>query len=200
MPLRRIIDQALRVVLFAIAASSMAQTNVALRDELLTLRELDQSGRMLMEETMRQHGHNSPEMRAVWDAQSQIDAKNLIRLKEIISEFGWPGQSLVGRDGSIAAFLILQHADHETQVEYLPIVRVAVEAGELARSAFAMFQDRILVTEGKPQVYGTQLYRNDTTGDLELFPIEDEANVDARRMEIGMIPLAEYVKLVRGDE
>ena len=178
----------------------MAQTNIALRDELLTLRELDQSGRMLIGEARRQHGHNSPEMRAVWDAQSQIDAKNLIRLKEIISEFGWPGQSLVGRDGSNAAFLILQHADHETQVEYLPIVRVAVEAGELERSAFAMFQDRILVTEGKPQVYGTQLYRNDTSGELELFPIEDEANVDARRMEIGMIPLAEYVKLVRGDE
>ena len=41
---------------------------------------------------------------------------------------------------------------------------------------------------------------DDTTGKCELFPIDDEAEVDSRRRELGMVPLAEYVKMVCGDE
>ena len=190
---------ALAVVLVVQTASVMGQTNVELRDELVALRESDQSGRMLIQDAVREHGHDSPEVRALWEEQSRADAVNLARLREIISEHGWPGQSLVGRDGATAAFLILQHADHETQVEYLPLVKTAVEAGEFERRHFALLQDRVLVGEDKPQIYGTQLYWDETTGRAELFPIEDEANVDARREEIGMMPLAEYVELVRGD-
>ncbi|MDE0453118.1 MAG: hypothetical protein OXI90_15300 [Gammaproteobacteria bacterium] len=192
------IASALVVVLVAQTTPVVGQANVELRDELVALRESDQSGRMLIQEAFREHGHDSPEVMALWEKQSQADAKNLARLREIISEHGWPGQSLVGRDGATAAFLILQHADHETQVEYLPLVKAAVEAGEFERRRFALLQDRVLVGEDKPQVYGTQLYWDDETGKLELFPIEDEENVDSRREEIGMMPLAEYVELVRG--
>ena len=106
---------------------------------------------------------------------------------------------MVGREAAIAAFLILQHASYETQVEYLPLVQAAVEVGELKGQWLAMLQDRILVSEGKPQIFGTQLRQDETTGGLQRYPIEDEANVDARREELGMIPFAEYVKIVRGD-
>ena len=179
------------------AVLAFGQTNVELRDELVALRESDQSGRALLQEAAREHGVNSPEVRALWEEQSQVDARNMARLKEIVAEHGWPGPSLVGREASSTAFLILQHADHETQVEYLPVVKAAVEAGEFRRERFALFQDRILVGEDKPQIYGTQLYLDDTTGQFEPYPIEDEANVDARRQELGMMPLSEYIQLVR---
>ena len=179
------------------AVLAFGQTNVELRDELLALRESDQSGRTLLQEAAREHGVNSPEVRALWEEQSQVDAKNMARLKEIVAEHGWPGPNLVGREASSTAFLILQHADHETQVEYLPVVQAAVEAGEFRPDHFALFQDRILVSEDKPQIFGTQLYLDDTTGKWEPYPIEDEANVDARRRELGMMPLAEYIQLVR---
>ena len=190
----------LATVLVVLTASIMGQTNVELRDELVALRESDQSGRMVIQDAMRQHAFDSPEVQALLEEQSRADAENLARLREIISEHGWPGQSLVGRDGATAAFLILQHADHESQVEYFPLVEAAVDAGEFERRHFALLQDRVLVGEDKPQIYGTQLYWDDATGRWELFPIEDEANVDARREEIGMMPLAEYVKRVRGED
>ena len=79
----------------------------------------------------------------------------------------------------------------------MPLVRAAVEAGELEPRSFALLQDRILVGEGKPQVFGTQLYTSDVTGKLELYPIEDEANVDSRRLEVGLEPLSDYVKRIR---
>ena len=191
---------ALVVALVVQTAPVMGQTNVELREELLALRESDQSGRMVIQDVMRRHGFDSPEVQALWQEQSRADTANLARLREMVSEHGWPGKSLVGRDGATAAFLIFQHADHETQVEYLPLVKTAVEAGEFERRHFALLQDRVLVGEDKPQVYGTQLYWDDTTGKWELFPIEDEQNVDARREALGMMPLAEYVELVRGSD
>ena len=182
------------------AVPAIGQTNVELRDELLQLRESDQSGRRAVQEAMRHHRFDSPEVQALMEEQSRADAENLDRLLEIVSEHGWPGKSLVGRDAATAAFLILQHGDHETQVEYLPLVKTAVEAGEFERRHFALLQDRVLVGEDKPQIYGTQLYWDDTTGKWELFLIEDEANVNARRQGVGMMPLAEYVKQVRGED
>jgi hypothetical protein len=50
--------------------------------------------------------------------------------------------------------------------------------------------DRILVAEGKPQRYGTQFHTVD--GKLVPRPIEDEANVDARRAAVGLGTMAEY--------
>lgn len=125
---------------------------------------------------------------------------NLARLEAIVSEHGWPNQSVVGSEAAVGAFLILQHADHSTQVEYLPMVRAAVEAGELDDWTLAMLQDRILVSEGKAQIYGTQLYLDEATNEYELYPIEEEAHVDARRERMGLEPLAEYVRSVRGGD
>ena len=195
----RTVATALATFFVVQATSLVAQTDVALKDELLALRESDQSGRMLIQEATREHGPDSPELTALWEEQSKKDTKNLARLREMVAEHGWPGESMVGHDAAVAAFLIVQHADHETQVEFFPLMEAAAEAGELQRRHLAMLQDRILVDEGKPQIFGTQLYLNDSTGKLELFPIEDETNVDSRRLEVGMMPLAEYVRLVRGE-
>lgn len=55
--------------------------------------------------------------------------------------------------------------------------------------------DRLLVmNDKKKQLYGTQLRPLD--GKLVPEPIEDEANVDKRRKELGMPPLADYLTMV----
>jgi hypothetical protein len=42
-----------------------------------------------------------------------VDAANTARMKRIVAERGWPGRSLVGDDGAQAAWLLVQHADHD---------------------------------------------------------------------------------------
>lgn len=180
------------------ATATLAQTNVALRQELLELRETDQAGRVRLNEAMQEHGPNSPEVFALWEEQERVDARNLQRLREIVAEHGWPGIGMTGHDGAATAFLIVQHATHEAQVELLPLIVAAAEAGEADRGHAAMLQDRVLVAQGRPQRYGSQLYSDEATGELKLYPIEDEASVDARRAEVGMPPLAEYLKAVKG--
>ena len=45
----------------------------------------------------------------------------------------------------------------------------------------------------QPQRYGTQV-NSDANGVRTFWPIEDEANVDKRRAEVGYEPMAEYAK------
>jgi hypothetical protein len=169
--------------------------NPALRDELLAMKEADQRYRReIMERT-------PPGTRPAPDPETlrlmrQTDSANLERLTAIIDQHGWPGVGMVGQDASVAAFLILQHADPATQERYLPLLRQAAGRGELFPGMLAMLEDRVRMHRGEPQLYGTQLRENREAGRMELWTIEDEARVDARRASVGLPPLAEYLRMM----
>ena len=63
---------------------------------------------------------------------------------------------------------------------------------EIRSSDVAYLTDRVLLAEGKKQVYGTQFTL--TNGKCQPRPLEDEAHVDQRRQEVGLPPLAAYLK------
>lgn len=125
-----------------------------------------------------------------WRQQTAIDVANTKRLSEIVDIFGWPGLRFAGA-ASQTAFLVLQHSDNATQRKYLPLLRQAVERHDALGAQLALLEDRLRVAEGKPQLYGSQLVGEP----LHFQPIEDEANVDARRRSIGLSSMAEYAKL-----
>jgi hypothetical protein len=160
-----------------------------LQKELLDLVREDQEAR---KELIKNPSEDSPAARKVAD----VDRKNTARLKEIIDKRGWPGRSLVGEDGAHAAWLLVQHADRdrELQKRCLKLLEKAVKAGEASGVDLAYLTDRVLVAENKKQLYGTQFRVKD--GKLEPSPIEDEANVDRRRKEVGLPSLAEYRKMI----
>src|SRR5262249_15628847 len=166
-----------------------------LRAELEKMMELDQHLRGQSEAVEKKYGLNSKEFAELWEKQTEIDRKNLSRLEEIIKQYGWPGKSLVGESAALAAFLIIQHAEYDYQKKYFPLLKEALKKGELAASHVALLEDRILMREGKKQIYGSQLSRNEKSKKLELWPIEDEENVDKRRAAVGLQPLSEYLKM-----
>jgi hypothetical protein len=59
----------------------------------------------------------------------------------------------------------------------------------------ALLTDRVLLRQGQSQRYGSQLRMGESG--LEPLPIKDETNVDARRAQMGMMPLADYICMVR---
>jgi len=124
----------------------------------------------------------------------EVDARNRARMKEIVDRYGWPGKSLVGKDGSDAAWLLVQHADPDPafQKRCLGLLALAVKKKDATPQHLAYLTDRVRVGEKAKQVYGTQF--RTVNGKLEPQPIEDEANVDKRRKEVGLPPLAEYRK------
>nr|WP_228371070.1 DUF6624 domain-containing protein [Shewanella piezotolerans] len=58
----------------------------------------------------------------------------------------------------------------------------------------ALLTDRVLIAQGKKQIYGTQADLSE--GKVVFSPIEDEANVDKRRKKMNMPPLGLYLKLM----
>jgi hypothetical protein len=129
----------------------------------------------------------------------KIDAVNTSRAKTIIRRYGWPGPELVGQDGTDAFFLLVQHADHAFQKEVLPLVQKAYRTGILTGQSYALFTDRVLIGDGKPQRYGTAAKPFDQWNGTEpvFESMEDEANVDKRRAEVGLMPLSEYREFLK---
>ena len=130
---------------------------------------------------------------------NRIDAINTARIGVIIKQHGWPGPKLIGQDGADAFFLLAQHADPAFQKKVLPLVRKAYSRGVLTGQNYALFTDRVLVRSGKRQMYGTSARPIDQWNGREpvFDPIEDEANVDKRRAEVGLMPLSEYREFLK---
>lgn len=123
-----------------------------------------------------------------------IDSTNLVQVESLIAKYGWMGKSFVGDRGNSALFFVIQHADLAKQLKYVSLLQNSVELGESRPSNLALMQDRILMRQGKNQIYGSQVVFS-KTGEQVFYPIEDEKNVNIRRAKIGMQPLEDYAKL-----
>jgi hypothetical protein len=174
------------------AARSLC-VNDALRAELELLCEADQALRKVAMEVAGKYGRSSPEYQEVRTRGVAQDERHTARLVAIVEEHGWPGVGLVGEDACAGAFLVLQHADLAVQRRFLPLLRAAASAGELPSRHLALLEDRVLVSAGEKQLYGTQVVRH-ADGTVELLPVEDETHVDERRAGVGLEPLAEYLR------
>ena len=186
--------------------NSSSVTESELRNELLSRTGPDQDSRKAMIRWTREHGSNgvvdttvlSPEENAHYEKLRgnvrEIDSANTAWLKAVVEKHGWPTIALVGKDGAGAAWLLVQHADRDPKFQRQCLDRMASHPkDEVSQSNFAYLTDRVLLAEGKRQLYGTQCQSID--GKLKPKPIEDEANVDQRRSEVGLMPLAEYLRL-----
>jgi hypothetical protein len=129
-------------------------------------------------------------------AMVRTDSANAKWLADYVARRGWPTAEQVGREAVGAAFLIVQHAVHDTAFmrSMLPHIEESYRRGDLDGGAVAMLTDRLEVKAGRPQLYGTQLSLKD--GRWVLDSLADSAGVDERRRRMGMPPLAEYLRLV----
>lgn len=117
------------------------------------------------------------------------------RLREIVATRGWPDVDHVGREAVHAAFLIVQHsADHAFLEELLPRIERDARTGALDPQDYAAMLDRVRTNRGEPQIYGTQYSLVD--GRMVRDPVEDPANLDRRRAELGLVPIAEYERML----
>jgi uncharacterized protein DUF6624 len=178
-------------------------TDDAVRRELVRMGEENQKHRQeimdLMDRLARSDdGKVARKWKQAVERQNDLDSKNRQRLDEIVQQYGWPKRSVFGEEASGVAFSVVQHAELDYQKKYLPLIKEAVAQKEARESDLAMLEDRILTREGKSQIYGTQVRLNQKTELMELYPIENEESVDARRAAVGLEPLAQYLKKAFG--
>jgi hypothetical protein len=116
----------------------------------------------------------------------KTDTLNLAFIESVITEYGYPGITLVGEGTNETAFYVIQHS---SKIEkYLPIIRKAGQEKELPFKKVAMMEDRYLMHQGKEQIYGTQFcsgcLKNGDTSNVA-WPIKDAENVNKRREQAG---------------
>lgn len=165
----------------------------ALSQELWRMKMKDQAYYYHANIAKNQMGDQSPVVKAIWDLKNKLNDENLNRIEEIIAENGWPKQSVVKGSAASTVFLVIQHADLETQKKYVGMFKEACEAGEGRWSSYALMYDRIEMREGRPQLYGSQITTNQETGALEVHEIKDPEYVNQRRKKMGLGPLEDYV-------
>lgn len=123
-----------------------------------------------------------------------VDSTNLVRVTFLIDKYGWMGRSVIGNRGNYTLWLVIQHAPLKAQEKYLPLMQASVKKGESRAMELACLKDRVLMYKGEKQIYGTQVRINNKTGAQELWPVENEKDVNVRRKEVGLEPLEEYLK------
>ena len=162
--------------------------NKKLREQLLKLAEKDQQRlRNILGET-RKSDDLLKEMRTNRE-------KNTLSLCPIVKEYGWPTTAVVGKDGVAAALLLLKNSSSfALQADLLPVIVAAVKIGEIPKAVFAGYFDRLRVSAGLKQLFGTQA--TISGGFLVLYPIETEKYVDARRAQYDLPPLADYLRVL----
>lgn len=165
----------------------MPSPPTSLRDTLLTLQRRDLALRAELEADGTLFEGYHPRMEA-------IHRDNARQLRELIERFGWPNERLAGQDGAEAAWLIVQHSISEP--DFMRSCRYLLEK-ELATGGappwqYAYLDDRIRVSEGNPQRFGTQ-FEVTSEGPI-LCEVEDSQSLDQRRLEAGLGPIAEHLK------
>ncbi|WP_316851244.1 DUF6624 domain-containing protein [Pedobacter agri] len=167
--------------------------NKPLKDSLESIYKSDQSVRIAVSEALKSKKPKEyiDSLRAVM---RQTDIINLRQVKKIIKEKGWQSPQMVGMNAAQGLFLVIQHADLQTQLEYLLMIQEVEKKGEILSSNLAILEDRINVRQGKIQFYGSQVFIDRLSGKQYPYPIADVDNLDTRRKSMGMPSMQTYLK------
>ena len=74
------------------------------------------------------------------------------------------------------------------------MMKKAVKDGNLNPQLLVRAEDRIATERGDLQIYGGQMKYYPETKSFNVWPVYDPVNIDKRRAEIGLGPIAEFLK------
>lgn len=184
----------------AIAAEEARQAALPppadVRERLERMGQLDQVGRRALNPidlTLLPEAERAAANAAMWAPLTATDERLLAELLTMLPPEGWFLKSVYGERAAGAAFLIIQHSDLENWRRFVPVLEPLVAAGEVDGQSYGLMYDRLAQNEGRLQRYGTQVTCKAGKWVIDWDNIEDPANADARRREMGFHwTLAEY--------
>lgn len=116
------------------------------------------------------------------------------KVKNILDSYGWPTKEMSGEQGNWTICNVIQHSDNEVRIQYLPMMRQAVKDKKLEPRFLVRAEDRIATERGDLQIYGGQMKYYPETKSFNVWPVLDPKNIDKRRAEIGLEPIAVFLK------
>jgi hypothetical protein len=155
--------------------------NEMLCSELIAMRAKDIGVRAELAADDELGGTYVPRMEAV-------HIKNAAHLRELIARHGWPSEDTADKDGAEAAWLIAQHAvgEPEFQRRALQWVRESAIQGRTPAWHAAYLEDRIAMSEGRPQRFGTQWLDDPPDARIPPWKLADVERVNEFRASVGL--------------
>ena len=115
-----------------------------------------------------------------------IDQLNRDTVISLLNQCGWPDT----KNEVEAVWYVIQHSGDGKMAYYYPNFKEIVKNELLEDSLMAKMEDRMLMFNGYPQIYGTQF-----TGNPRTFQeIQDIKNVNERRKKVGLCPIEQKAK------
>jgi hypothetical protein len=130
--------------------------------------ESDQGIRVKFMKVAQAQGWDSPEAKKFLPQMRVSDSLNHIAITEFIDEHGWLGPDVVGEQGNMVLFLVIQHADSATQEKYIPLLRKAVKENKAKAANLALMEDRLSISKYGYQIYGSQIMQDQWTKEMIL--------------------------------
>ena len=175
-----------RQMIARVASPSQTTPDKKLKEELLKIAIKQRE--LLMEVVEKDQAKESDRKKL-----NKVYTEHSDKLCQILKTHGWPTDAIVGREGVFATFYILKNAGtYELQRDLLPVIVAVIKNDPSQKPEFAALVDRLRVSAGMKQLFGTQAVT--MNGFLVLYPIEDDAKVNARRAEFGLSEIDVYVR------
>lgn len=204
------------VFLISFVNAQKQQVNENLKKELDEILRLDQTYRRLFDngitaekksEILKKLNIDEKDFEEKqWQLVVDIDSLNTRKIEKIISQYGYPGKSLVGEPTNRSAWYVIQHSNKIGK--YLPIIKNAGKQKEIPFTLAAMMEDRFLMENNKEQIYGTQGTTErtiDKKGDEVytsfIWPVKNPKTVNKLRKDVGFSDTVEdYAKDLFGKD
>lgn len=115
-----------------------------------------------------------------------IDKINRDTIISLLDQCDWPKS----KEEIKSIWYVIQHTDTGKMSYYYPRFKEMVAKDLLEDSLMAKMEDRMLMYNGYPQIYGTQFTSNPTT----FHEIRDIKNVNKRRKSVGLCSIEQKAK------
>lgn len=159
-----------------------------------TIYRAEQEPIRMRDAMMEKYGVESEQAQKYQEIYKKNHITNEKKVREILDTYGWPDKEMIGEQGNVTICAVIQHSDNEIRIEYLPLMRKAVLDKQLHPRFLVRAEDRIATERGDLQIYGGQMKYYPETKTFNVWPVYDPVNIDKRRAEIGLEPIAEFLK------
>ena len=159
-----------------------------------TIWHTEQTPIRLRDSLMSVYGVDSELVKEQQELYEKNHAINEEKVKRILETYGWPSKELAGEQGNWTICNVIQHSDNTIRLKYLPMMRQAVKDKKLEPRFLVRAEDRIATERGDLQIYGGQMKYYPETKSFNVWPVLDPKNIDKRRAEIGLEPIAVFLK------
>lgn len=105
------------------------------------------------------------------------------KIEWILNIYGYPNKEMCN-EAVVVPFYIISHGPYKLRSKYVELFKAAAGIGILSKKSLAFYIDKLKLSAGEKQIYGTQYYLENNY--RKYYPVAEPENLNERRKEMGL--------------